>query len=34
MYLISSEGYKNAKVDFLAIKPTSAIWVNMKDVGR
>ena len=33
MYLISAEGYKNAKVDFLTIKTTSEIWVNMKDVG-
>ena len=33
MYLISSEGYKNAKVDFLIIKTTSEIWVIMRDVG-
>ena len=34
MYLISAEGYKNTKVDFLAIAiATSEIWVNMKDVG-
>ena len=33
MYLISSEGYRNAKVDFLIIKTTSEIWVIMKDVG-
>ena len=33
MYLISAEGYKNAKVDFLTIITTSEIWVNMKDVG-
>ena len=33
MYLISAEGYKNAKVDFLIIKTTSEIWVSMKDVG-
>ena len=33
MYLISAEGYKNANVKFLAIKTTSEIWVNMKDVG-
>ena len=32
-YLISAEGYKNAKVDFLTIKTTSEIWVSMKDVG-
>ena len=34
MYLISAEGYKNAKVDFLTITTTSEIWVIMKDVGR
>ena len=34
MYLISAEGYKNAKVDFLTITATSEIWVNLKDVGR
>ena len=33
MYLISAEGYKNANVEFLTIKPTSEIWVSMKDVG-
>ena len=33
MYLISAEGYKNAKVDLLAIKTSSEIWVSMKDVG-
>ena len=33
MYLISAEGYKNANVEFLIIKTTSEIWVNMKDVG-
>ena len=33
MYLISSEGYNNAIVGFLTIKPTSEIWVSMKDVG-
>ena len=33
MYLISAERYKNAKVDFLIIKTTSEIWVNMKDFG-
>ena len=33
MYLISPEGYKNANVEFLTIKPTSEIWVSMKDVG-
>ena len=34
MYLISAEGYKNANVEFLTVKTTSEIWVNMKDVGR
>ena len=34
IYLISAEGYKNTNVGFLIIKTTSAIWVNMKDVGR
>ena len=33
MYLISAEGCKNANVEFLTIKTTSEIWVNMKDVG-
>ena len=33
MYLVSAEGYKNANVEFLTIKSTSEIWVNMKDVG-
>ena len=34
MYLISAEGYKNAKVDFLTITTTtSEIWVDMKDDG-
>ena len=32
MYLISVEGYKNANVEFLTIKTTDEIWVNMKDV--
>ena len=33
MYLISAEGYENAKAHFLTIKTTSEIWVNMKDGG-
>ena len=33
MYLISAERYKNANVEFSTIKPTSEIWVSMKDVG-
>ena len=32
MYLISAEGYKNANVEFLTIKTTDEIWVNMKDI--
>ena len=33
MYLISTEGYKNANVGFLTVKKTNEIWVSMKDVG-
>ena len=33
MYLISAEGYENANVEFLTIKPTSEIWLSVKDVG-
>ena len=33
IYLISAEGYENAKVDLLTIKTTGEIWVSMKDVG-
>ena len=35
MHLISAEGYKNAKVDFLTVTTTatSKIWVNIKDAG-
>ena len=33
MYLISAEGYKNANVEFLTIKTSSKIWVNMKNAG-
>ena len=32
MYLISAEGYKNAKVDFLIMKTTSEVWVSMKEI--
>ena len=32
IYLISAEGYRNTKVDFLTIKITGKIWVSMKDV--
>ena len=34
MYLISTEGYKNAGVHFLIIKTTGEIWPSMKDVGK
>ena len=34
MYLISAEKYKNANVEFFAIKTASEIWVNTKDIGR
>ena len=36
MYLISAKGYKNADIrkgEFLIIKRTSEIWINMKDAG-
>ena len=33
MYLISAKGYKSVNVEFLAIKATIEIWVNMKDIG-
>ena len=33
MNLISAEGYKNAKFNFLIITKTNEIWVNMKNVG-
>ena len=32
MYVISVEGYKNAKVDFLTVKTAGEIWVSMEDV--
>ena len=32
MYLISAEGYTNARVDLLIIKKTGKIWVSMKNV--
>ena len=34
MYLLSGEGYKNVKVDFLTMKTTGEIWISVKDVGR
>ena len=33
MYLISTEGYKNAGVHFLKVRKTGEIWANMKDSG-
>ena len=33
MSLISVEGYQNAGVNFLIIKNTGELWVNMKNVG-
>ena len=33
MNLISAEGYKNANVNFLKIRKTGELWINMKDVG-
>ena len=33
MNLISAEGFKNAKVNFLKITKTDEIWVSMKDIG-
>ena len=32
MYLISTEGYENAGVEFLIIKKTGEIWTKMKDI--
>ena len=34
MDLISSEGYKNAKVSHLKKDETGELWVSMKDVGE
>ena len=34
MYLISAEGYKNAKVYVKVGRETNEIWVSMKDVGN
>ena len=33
MYLISTEGYKNAGVHTLKIRKTDEIWSSMKDIG-
>ena len=32
MYLISAEGYENARVDFLRTRKTGKIWTKMKGV--
>ena len=32
MYLISTEGYKNAGVHILIIRKTGRIWVSMKNI--
>ena len=34
MYLISGEGYKNERVQFLRVRKTSEIWPSMKDSGN
>ena len=34
MYLISTQGYTNAKVHHLKIRKTGEIWVSMKDIGN
>ena len=33
MYLISAQGYTNAKVHFLKIRKTGELWVSIKDIG-
>ena len=33
MDLISAKGYENAGVQFLKIRETGELWINMKDVG-
>ena len=33
MYLISTEGYKNANVHILKVRNANEIWLSMKDVG-
>ena len=34
MYLISTEGYKNAGVHFLRVNQTGEIWPSMKDLRK
>ena len=31
MYLISAEGYENARVHFLRVRKTDEIWASMKN---
>ena len=33
MYLISAQGYTNAKVQFLKIRKTGELWISIKDIG-
>ena len=33
MYLITAEGYKNGRVQFLRVWETGEIWASMKDAG-
>ena len=33
IYLISAEGYKNGRVQFLRVRETGEIWASMKDAG-
>ena len=33
MYLMSAEGYKNGRVNFLRVQKTIEIWASMKDIG-
>ena len=33
MYLISTKGHQNAKVDHLKIRKTGEIWLSMKNAG-
>ena len=34
MYLISTEGYKNANVYHLIVRNNGEIWASIKDSGR
>ena len=33
MYLISAQGYTNAKVHHLRIRKTGELWISIKDIG-